>query len=115
MEDLMSKPAMWAVVATAVNGAVTATFAGQAGMCHFITGLSYSASDLPVSAAQVQILNGATILDQLEIPSAVFAAVIHNFIRPYRCDIGTAASMTMGAMGAGVRGTIVLKGFTGTP
>ncbi len=115
MEDLLAKPAMWAIVSSAVNGACNAQIAGQFGMCHIITGLSYSASDLPATAAQVQVLNGVTVLDQLEIPAAVFAAVIHNFIRPYRCSEGALASVTMGALGAGVRGTVVLKGFTGTP
>jgi hypothetical protein len=114
-EDLLCKPATWAEVQTAVNATVTATHAATPRMCHFITGFSISASDIPASAVTIQILNGAIVLDQYEMPSALFAPVIHNFIRPYQCSENTAATITMGALGTGVRGTLVLKGFTATP
>ena len=114
-EDLLCKPATWAEVQTAVNAIVTATHTATPRMCHFITGFSISASDLPASSVTVQILNGVVVLDQYEMPSALFAPVIHNFIRPYQCGENTDATITMGALGSGVRGTLVLKGFTATP
>lgn len=114
-EDLLCKPATWAVVQSGVNVPLVATKAADQQMCHYITGISISASDLPAASVEVQILDGAVVLDQYEIPAALFAPIIHNFMRPYRCSQNTAANATVTAMGTGVRGTVVLKGFTGTP
>lgn len=114
-EDLAWKPATWTVVASAVNGIATATKTGVQSMSHFITGVTVSASDLPSGAVQVQIKNGATVLDQWEIPAAAFAPIPINFQRPYACSPGADAVITLSALGAGVRGTVVLRGFTSTP
>jgi hypothetical protein len=98
-----------------VNGIATATKSAVATMSHFITGVTVSASDLPTGAVQVQILNGVTVLDQWEIPAAQFAPIPINFVRPYACSPNADAKITLSALGAGVRGTVVLRGFTSTP
>ena len=113
-EDLLCKPATWTVVNSAVNGIATATKAAVAARVHYITGVTVSASDLPASSVQVQILDGATILDQWEIPAAQFAPIPINFNRPYQCSTNSLASITLSALGSGIRGTVVIKGFTST-
>ena len=112
-EDLAFKPIQWAQVASAVNATVTATQTGVTGKQHAICGISVSASSQPASAVQVQILNGATVLDQWEVPAAAFTPILHNYARPFLCTAGNDAIVTVSAMGAGVRCTAVLKGFSG--
>lgn len=115
IEDLMAKPSTWSVPNSAVNGAVTATQAGVVNNTHFITGVSVSCSAQPTGSAQVQILDGAVVLDQWEVPAAAFSPIIVQFSRPFRCTRDSAASVTMGALGAAVRGTVTIRGFTEKP
>lgn len=113
LEDLLCKPVQWSPVATNVNATTTATKAGAAGKQHFISGISVSASGQPATAVTVTILDGVTVLDQWEIPAASFAPIVHNYLRPFACSAGADAGVSVTAMGAGIRSTVVLKGFTG--
>lgn len=113
LEDLLCKPIQWSPVATQVNATTTATQSGIAGKQHFICGISISASAQPTAAVTVTLKDGGTVLDQWEIPPAQFAPIVHNYTRPFVCSGGNDASASVTAMGAGVRSTVVLKGFTG--
>ena len=111
-EDLLFSPAKWSVPVTGVNTVVTATKAGVAKKQHYIVGISISCSGVPVTSAQVFIYDGVTILDQWEIPPAQFAPITPNFIRPYEGSPGNDVSVSVGAFGAGIRGTVCIRGFT---
>ena len=112
-EDLLCKPIQWSVIDTQVNATATASLSGVTGKQHAICGLSLSASGQPSASVTVQILDGATVLDRWEIPPAQFAPIVHNYTRPFLCSNGSTASVTVTALGAGIRATLVLKGFTG--
>lgn len=113
LEDLLCKPIQWSPQDTKVNAVATATWPGVAGKQHFICGISISASAQPTAAVTVTIKDGSNVLDQWEIPAAQFAPIVHNYTRPFVCSNGGDAIVTVGAMGSGVRGTAVLKGFSG--
>src|SRR3954470_21750373 len=111
-EDLLFKPAQWTIVATNINGIAYAEQFGIPGKQHFIVGLSISCSGLPATSVQVLIRDNLTILDQWEIPPAQFAPMTPNFIRPYVGSPGGSVNVILGAMGAGIRGTVCMRGFT---
>lgn len=113
LEDLLCKPIQWSPVTSVVNGVATATQSGITGKQHFICGISISASGQPTAAVTVTIKDGTTVLDQWEVPAAQFAPIVHNYTRPFVCSNGSDASVSVTSMGAGIRGTAVLKGFTG--
>lgn len=111
-EDAAFAPTTWTVVNSQTNATATATRAATAGSQHFVTGISFSMSAAPAGAVTVQVLDGATVLDQFQIPAAAQAPLIHNYNPPLRITAGNATSITVGALGTGVIGTVVLKGKT---
>lgn len=109
------RPAEWSVPASAVNGIATATRAGQAGRRHYITGFTVSASGGAVAAAvafQVRDSAGANIRDQVEIPAAVLAPIPVDYDNPMEAPVGADVDGNLPALGAGVKGTVVLRGYT---
>lgn len=109
------RPAEWSVVASAVAGVATATKAADPGRRHYITGFTLSASGGAVAAAvafQIRESAGANIRDQIEVPAAVLAPLIQDFDNPMECPPGQSADATVPSLGAGVKGTVVLKGYT---
>lgn len=112
LEDLLAAPAQWYVVASAVNSAAIATFAAAAGKKHYVVGVDISASDAPAAPVSATLVNGAATMTQLEIPAGKFAPLMHNYQRPWEGGTNTAMTLTLPALGAGVRGTVVLRGFT---
>lgn len=113
--DLVAAPIQWREKDQQTNATATATKAAQAGFKHMVLGISVSASAQPASNTLVELKNGATVLDQWEIPAFAFAPIVLDFSRPYECDVNAAAVLTVGAMGAGVRCSIQLKGRTVAP
>jgi hypothetical protein len=111
-QDIALAPTTWTVVASQTNATATATQAAVTGKQHFITGISFSMSAAPAAAVTVQVRQGATVLDQFQIPAAAQAPLIHNYTPALQLAAGTEASITVGALGAGVVGTVVLKGKT---
>lgn len=111
-EDKAFAPTQWTVVDSQTNATATATKAAVAGKQHFITGISFSMSAAPAAAVTVQVKDGSTVLDQFQIPAAAQAPLLSNYNPPLTITVGAAASITVGALGAGVVGTVVLKGKT---
>lgn len=111
-EDKSFAPTQWTVVASQTNATATATKTADAAKQHFITGISFSMSAQPAAAVTVQVRDGATVLDQFQIPAAAQAPLVHNYTPPLAITNGAAASITVGALGSGVVGTVVLKGKT---
>lgn len=103
----------WSEVATQnTNTDVTATKVAAAGQRHFITGYSVSCSAAPLAAVSVSIASGATTVDRVELPAAVFSPIVVNFSSPIRCDVNVAAAITCPAVGGTTRSTVVVRGFT---
>lgn len=111
-EDSAFAPTTWTVVASQTNATATATQAAVAGKQHFLTGISFSMSAAPATAITVQVKDGTTVIDQFQIPAAAQAPFVHNYTPPLEVTAGAAASITVGALGSGVVGTVVLKGKT---
>lgn len=111
-EDKAFAPTTWSVVASQTNATATATQAGVTGKQHFITGISFSMSAQPVSAVTVQVKDGSTVIDQFQIPAAAQAPFVHNYYPPMQITADNAASITVGALGTSIVGTVVLKGKT---
>lgn len=112
LEDLAYAPTRWAVVDTQTNAQATAQKAGQAGYEHHITGFSISASAAPAAAVQAEVRDGANVLDRFEIPAGAFSPIIHNYTRPFIGTAGNAVSVVVPALGAGVRCTASIRGFS---
>lgn len=112
-DQLLGSPCTWVEITSAVNGTATATHAAAPGWTYYIGGISVSCSAQPTGPVTVLIQDGATLLDQWEIPAAAFGPIIPPFFRPYRGTRGNAVSVSVGAMGAGVRGTVSIRGFSG--
>lgn len=103
----------WSEVATQnTNTDVTATKVAAAGQRHFITGYSVSCSAAPLAAVSVSIASGATTVDRVELPAAVFSPIVVNFSSPIRCDVNSTATITCPAVGGTTRSTVVVRGFT---
>lgn len=111
-EDKAFAPTTWTVVDSKTNATATATQAAAAGKQHFITGISFSMSAQPVGPVTLQVKDGATVIDQFQIPAAAQAPLIHNYHPPLQITAGAAAEITVGALGSAVVGTVVLKGKT---
>jgi hypothetical protein len=111
-EDAALAPTQWTVVDSQTNATATATQAAVAGKQHFITGISFSMSAAPAAAVAVQVRQGTTVLDQFQIPAAAQAPLIHNYTPPLAITPGQSANITVGALGSGVVGTVVVKGKT---
>lgn len=111
-EDLLFAPTQWYVVATAVNGNAVATMPARAKARHYIVGVDISASAAPAATVSATLKDGAATMMQLEIPAAAFAPLMHNYMRPWEGSTNSDAVLTLPALGAGVRGTVVLRGFT---
>ena len=114
-EDKAFAPTQWTVVDSQTNATATATKAAVSGKQHFITGVSFSMSAAPAASVTVQVKDGSTVLDQFQIPGGAGTAqapLVHNYYPPLQITSGNAATITVGALGATVVGTVVLKGKT---
>jgi hypothetical protein len=105
-------PTAWTVVDSKTNAVATATKAADSTKQHYLTGISFSMSAAPAAAVTVQVLDGATVIDQFQIPAAAQAPIIANYVPPIQITPKNSLSSTVGALGAGVVGTVVLKGKT---
>ncbi len=112
LEDVAYAPITWTVVAQQTNDVCTAQKPAELGRRHWIAGVTVSASGAPLTNVLVQLNDDSTVWDQWEIPPAAFAPLVYNYARPYRGGVNAPANITVGAMGAGVRATVVLRGFT---
>lgn len=115
-EDKSFAPTQWSVIDSKTNATATATKAADSAKQHFVTGISFSASAAIGAAVTVQVKDGATVLDQFQIPATMVTPLVVHYHPPLTITVGNAASVTVGALGAGVVGTVVLKGktFNGT-
>lgn len=114
----MARPSYWSkatffVIASATAGTATATQPAKANGRNFCTSITLSARGGAVAAAVTfQLLDGATPIDQIEIPAATLAPIFRNYTHPCQGSINTLMSATVPSLGAGVTGTVVLQGFT---
>lgn len=95
-------------VATAVNGSAAVTLAAPSNnMRWLILSTSISASAAPAAAVSVTITSGSTTIERLEIPAAAFSPIIVG--TSYRGNPGEAVTVTLPALGSGVRGTVGVR------
>jgi len=111
-EQMLTSPATFNVLDSQTNATATATQAAKAGARHFVTGLTISASAAPAAAVTAQLKDGNTVIDQFEIPAGAFAPILHNYTRPLRGSVNSAITLVVPALGASVKGTAVIHGFT---
>lgn len=112
LDQLLARPIQWAEVDSQTNAQAAAVRAAATGMQHYICSISISASAAPAAAVQAEVRQGSTVLDRFEIPAAAFSPFVHNYSRPLQGATGGTVSVVIPALGAGVRGTAVIKGFT---
>lgn len=115
---MFSHASEWSVVASGDNATATATKAAptaKKSLRHYITAVSFSAEAAPAAAVTLQIReNASTVKWQFEIPASATAPVHINFVRPLRCSEDVSCDATVGALGAGVTGTVCISGYTAT-
>lgn len=109
---MAERPTTWSISDSGTNAALTATQSGVAGLRHYIVAITVSASAAPTAPVTAQLKNGGTVVDQFIIPAGAFAPIMVNYDHPFRCGDGEDAELTLEALGSGVGGLIVLKGFT---
>lgn len=99
--------------ATATNGAATATVAAKATCRFVVTSISISASAAPAATVEVTLKDGAgTFMDAFQIPAAAFAPVVINYNNhSLMGPVNTTVVLDCPALGSGVIGVVVLKGF----
>lgn len=112
IEQKAWEPTQWSVVDTQTNATATATRAGAANRQHFVTGLAISFSAAPTAAVVVELRDGATVLERYQIPAANTAPIMTNFMPPIAITTGNAATVTVGAAGAGVVASVSVRGKT---
>lgn len=113
LEVLMAGPLGWSVVnAPASNNAALSTKAAAAGLQHIISGVSFSSNGIPAAAVLVTLKDGVTVLDQWYVPASLFAPIVIEFKRPFVITAGALTEINLPALGAGVSGSVTLRGIT---
>lgn len=114
LEEIAFKETTDSDVENATNGVATAELpAAGSGYRWWITGISYSYNGQPAAATTCDVLNGATVVDRFQIPAAASPAAMFNYTRPIKCAENATCSVVLGAGGAGITGTAVIKAFRG--
>ncbi len=89
--------------ATAVNGIATITLTGVAGQAWVIASGWISQSAAPATAVSFTVNDGVADIERIELPASLIGPV------PLRRIVGAAGrtlTLTLPALGSGVRGTI---------
>lgn len=105
----------WPQITTQTSATCTAVVAAPlaAGRVqHLITGWTWSYSGGTPVATTIQVLDGARIIDQIEVPALTIGPIICEYVKGYLITAGSSASVTCPTLGAGVKCTIVLRGKT---
>lgn len=117
--QLSAKPSTNSGVATGTNANAVVTIAAPASTAAsiFVTGVTFSWGAAPTTAASAIInedTGGANTLKyQFEVPQAVSAPIAENWgIRPVQITAGKNCTVTLPALGAGVKGTVSVRWFT---
>ena len=83
---------------------------------HLIYGFTFSAIGVPTTSATLSILDGATVLDKIEISVASsampFRPIIFDYAKPLPCTAGNSAGLSVTTLGPDVIGTVFLRGRT---
>ena len=99
--------AEWSASAQGDNAGVTPTKAAEAGKRHYITSISLSFTTTAGKGAT--LAHGATTVRRYQVAQSL----VEVFIPPLRCDVNTAAVLTLNASGTGgVIGAANMSGFT---
>jgi hypothetical protein len=111
----LATPIQWSVIATQTNATATATKAKIAAMRHYIIGFSFSSSGALAAAVTltVQDSTNAVVLDEFRIPINTPMPLVVNYgTHPLEGGTNADVQITVGALGAGIVGEVVLKGYT---
>lgn len=74
---------------------------------------SLNGEHLAANTYKCALFTSAATLDKNTTAyAAAFAPILHNYLRPYQGSQGNDVSVSLGALGAGVRGTVVIRGWT---
>jgi len=96
---------------SSANAAVTATQAAATGKQHCIESVTVSASGVALAAAVLcQIKDGTTVIDQFYLGLQPGAITVP--LNGYRATVGNLVSATLAACGAGILGTVSIRGYT---
>lgn len=109
------RPSEWSVVASGTNAIANAAKAGEAGRRHYVTGFTVSARGGAVAAAvtlQVRDSAGANVRDQVEVAAAALAPLSVNYDAPIEGPVGANVDINLPALGVGITGTVVLRGYS---
>lgn len=113
VETLLAGPLGWSVIhGPGSNTLALATKAAVAGMQHIISGISISSNGLPAAAVLATLKDGVTVIDQWYIPASLFSAIVIEFKRPYVITAGALTELALPALGAGISGSVTLRGMT---
>ena len=111
---MVAGPGCWlALDAPMANTAASATrAAGGSGRCHHVVGVygSFHGGN-PAAGTLLEILDGATTVWKVAISAA--GPFDFSFPTPIKLSANAAATVRLGAGGAGVSGMVSLVGYTG--
>lgn len=108
--------AIWPVSSSATAAVASCTVpAPQSGVrsSHLITGFTVSLSSACLSSATIQLQDGTTNIDTVQLPTNyVGAPILVSYANPYQVTAGNSATLSCTSPGTGVTVWIVLKGKT---
>lgn len=111
---LAAAPVQWSQKGTGTNAVATAAQAGATGLRQVVTGFTVSASGAVAATVTVTLKDSTTnaILDEFVLPTGTLEPIIHDYTHPLLSSVGGGVSMAVPALGAGIVGEVILRGFT---
>lgn len=116
LNDVAFALTQWIATDTQTHATATATQAANGSteikLRHIIYGWSFSFSGGTPSAGTIQVKDGSTVLDQIELAAINTAPIICEYKHALPCSPGNAATVTCSDLGASIKVTLTLRGRT---
>src|SRR4051812_37479018 len=111
LSQLAFRPPDQSGVATQTNANAVVTLAAQAGYQWVVIGYTMSSNGNPAAAVTPDIVSGALVIDRFEAPAGIPVDRVVEFQRGVKCPANTSVVATLPALGAAIKGTVVVRAF----
>jgi hypothetical protein len=111
LAQLAFRPPDQSGVASQTNANAVVTLAAQAGYQWVVIGYTMSSNGNVAAAVTPDVVSGALVVDRFEAPAALPMDRVVEFTRGVKCPVNTSVVATIPALGAAIKGTVVLRAF----
>lgn len=101
----------WTAIDSEINSPCTASAAVKAGYSNATSHVTVSFSQPAATALELQILDGSSVIWQVEIGAGILTMTENFETRPLAGNVGNALSAVIGAAGTSVTQTVAMAGF----